>query len=350
VTLAPAALRALLWPASLLFHGLVCLRAWLYRHGILRQQRLQGIVLSVGNLTLGGTGKTPMVLWLAQRLREQGQRVAILTRGYGVQRRRAGAEQGSLGRAAALSDEVSLLSTRLGTQVRVGVGRDRYAQGRQLEHQGISWFVLDDGFQHLRLARNVDIVLIDATEPFGGGRLVPAGRLREPRSALARADIVVITRSSHAPAVEAAVRRYTPAPIFYAQVECEAILPVSGDAPQHSEAGWRERKLFAFCAIGNPGAFFDDLRRWGIQLAGQASYRDHHHYSSRDVKELEGRAQAAGAQGLICTEKDLFNFNELEFRALPAFYCRIALAVCEAEKFWQAIAATADRRRPGHRQ
>ena len=345
MTLHPA-LRSLLWPASLLFHLLVRLRAWLYGRGILRQRRLQGVVLSVGNLTVGGTGKTPMVLWLAQRLIAEGKRVAILTQGYrGFRGPASWFPQSKQNTREGLSDELCLLRTRLGDRVEFGVGADRYSHGCQLHERGVDWFVLDDGFQHLRLARDVDIVLIDATEPFGGGRLLPAGGLREPKSALPRADIVVITRSSHARAVEATVRRSTHAPIFYAQVECEDILPFMGNVPQQSEVDWREKKLFAFSAVGNPAAFFSDLRRWGMQLAGQASYRDHHWYTRRDVEQLERRAQAAGAQAFICTEKDLFNLAGIPFQVLPALYCRVALKISEADKFWQAILATVERRR-----
>ena len=120
------------------------------------------------------------------------------------------------------------MKARLGERVAFGVGADRIARGRKLAQRGVNWFVLDDGFQHLQLARDVDIVMIDATNPFGGGHLLPAGRLREPKTALARADIMVLTRSIHSPAVEAAVRRDTNAPIFYARAGARfSLRPVS---------------------------------------------------------------------------------------------------------------------------
>lgn len=333
-------LRALLLPVSVFFERVALLRARLYAENFLRQRRLAGRVISVGNLTVGGTGKTPMVLWLAERLLADGKRVAILTRGY------RGSRQPDT-RGILLSDEVALVRARLGGKVQFGIGADRYAQGAMLERHGVEWFVLDDGFQHLRLARNADIVLIDATDPFGGGRLLPAGRLREPRSALARADVVVITRSEHAPAIETVVRRHTEAPVFYAQTQLKALfsLPADGSEPEPTRSDWRGLKFFAFCAIGNAAAFFDDLRRWGMQVVGAASYRDHYRYLQRDAEELERRANAVGAGALVCTEKDVSNLGQVRFRTLPLYYCQITLTISNEEGFWRALLDTVERNR-----
>ena len=238
---------SLLWPLSLPYGAVAHLRARAYRKGIWKQRRLKGVVISVGNLTVGGTGKTPMVLWIAERLLAAGKSVGILTRGYrGKHLAPAGDESPG---DNSTSDEVQLLKSRLGDLVAFGIGADRFKRGQALAARGVEWFVLDDGFQHLQLARDVDIVLIDGTNPFGGGHVLPAGRLREPRTGLARANIIVITRSHHAPAVEAAIRRDSDAPIFYARAELDAVL-----APFHpglSQRDARERRLFAFCGIGN---------------------------------------------------------------------------------------------------
>src|SRR5438309_6499715 len=200
----------LLWPLGFLDGGMMRLRTALYRSGLLRSRRLQGTVISVGNLTVGGTGTTSMVLWIAEPLATEGHRPAILTRGYRGFGRSDAKDQTT-------ADEVALLRQRLNGRAQFGVGKDRYKNGLALAKDGAEWFILDDGFQHLALQRDADIVLLDATDPFGGGGILPAGRLREPRSGLARADIVVITRANHAPAVETGVRRFTNAPIFYAQ-------------------------------------------------------------------------------------------------------------------------------------
>src|SRR6266446_5263091 len=192
----PLFVRWLLWPFSFLFGVFVRMRAWYYRVGILAAKSLRQPVISIGNLTIGGTGKTPLVLWLAQRLQAQGKRVGILSRGYhsGGRGTWPGASKASSKEIP--SDEVRLLAGRL--RLPIGVGANRYRTALAMEPEKIEVFLLDDGFQHLRLARDLDIVLVDATNPFGGGWLLPAGPLREPHAALSRADVVVITRSEHA--------------------------------------------------------------------------------------------------------------------------------------------------------
>jgi tetraacyldisaccharide 4'-kinase len=325
---------ALLWPLALPYSAAVRLRAHAYRMGIFRERRLEGVVISVGNLTAGGTGKTPMVLWLAERLAAEGKKPGILTRGY---RGRASPE-------GSTSDEVQLLRARLGDGVAFGVGADRLARGRELAGEGIRWFILDDGFQHMQLARDVDIVLIDATHPFGGGHLLPAGRLREPRRALARADIIVITRSSHAPAVEAAIWRDSSAPVFYGRPRLDSVRSLRGGYPGVQDPAARERKFYAFCGIGNPSAFLADLRDWGFQIAGHAFFPDHHRYTQQDVRDIQARARQAGAEGAICTEKDVFNLPRVPWDACGAWYCRISLEIGREDEFWRAIMTTAEPR------
>ncbi len=334
----PAGMSWLLWPASLVFEVIVRLRGWCYRRGVFKQRRLRGVVISVGNLTVGGTGKTPMVLWIAERLIAEGKPVGILTRGY-----RGGRPAGERGKLE--SDEAAMLRERLRRKARFGIGADRYRKGLMLERHGVEWFVLDDGFQHLRLARDADIVLIDATDPFGGGFLLPAGRLREPKSSLSRADIVVVTRSEHAPAVETVIRRHTTAPVFHAQTQLDSVCANLESLPGGPPLPWRAEKFFAFCGIGNPAAFYDDLQRWGMQIVGTADYRDHHHYSQGDADDLERRAQATGATALLCTEKDVWNLDGVQFRRIPVFFCRIDLRIAEGEQFWQAVSEVVQTKR-----
>jgi tetraacyldisaccharide 4'-kinase len=325
---------SLLSPLALLYGAAAHVRARAYRRGILRKRRLDGIVVSVGNLTTGGTGKTPMVLWITQRLLAEGKRVGILTRGY----------RGGTSSAGSTSDEVQLIQARLGERVAFGVGADRYARGRELAKRGIEWFVLDDGFQHLQLARDVDIVLIDATNPFGGGRLLPAGRLREPRSALARADIVVITRSSHAPAVEGAIGRDSDVPIFYARPQLDSIRNAKAGSVGEGDSGARSKRLFAFCGIGNPSAFLADLREWNFQIIGHKFFPDHHRYTQQEVDALVAEARAAGAEALLCTEKDIFNFADIRWGTADVFYGCISLRIEREDEFWGAVMAAAQRR------
>lgn len=325
--------QTLLWPLTLPYGAAAHLRASLYRTGLLRQRRLEGIVISVGNLTTGGTGKTPMVLWIAERLLTDGKFPGILMRGY----------RGEMGPSGATSDEVRLLQARLGPRVQFGVGPDRFARGGELAAQGVAWFVLDDGFQHLPLARDVDIVLIDATNPFGGGLLLPSGRLREPRSALARADLIVITRSDHAPAIEAVIRRDSDAPIFYAAPHLESVRLFRGEYPGEECRDAHSRKFFAFSGIGNPAVFPVDLREWGLAPVGYKIFPDHHRYTQHNLSAITAEARAAGADALMCTEKDIFNLAGVSLEGLDLCYCRIHFHIAHEAEFWSDVLATAAR-------
>jgi len=331
---------SLLWPLTLPYGLVVRARAQAYRRGIFRPNRIDGVVISVGNLTVGGTGKTPMVLWIAQRLLAEGKKVGILTRGYRGDVASVGQGQTTGANSESTSDEVRLLRARLGEGVAFGVGADRFAKGRELARSRVQWFVLDDGFQHRQLARDVDIVLIDATNPFGGKHLLPAGRLREPRSALERADIIVITRSDHSPAIEAAVSQNSAAPIFYAKAHLDSIHAVNEPGAEAvSLPEVQKKKLFTFCGIGNPSAFLTNLRDWGFQVVGHVFFRDHHRYTQQDASAIEGEARRLGAEALICTEKDAFNLDGIRWNELPALYCQISLGIAGEGEFWRTIIA-----------
>jgi tetraacyldisaccharide 4'-kinase len=323
----------LLWPLSLLYSLVARTKSWCYTRGILRKRKLPGTVISVGNLTVGGTGKTPMVLAIADHLAAEGKHAAILTRGY-----RGTADTGPSG--VPQSDEVALLRERLGGKVQLGVGANRYKSGTILARHGVDWFVLDDGFQHLKLSRDADVVLVDATDPFGDGMVLPAGRLREPLAALRRADLVVITRSVQAPspAIEAMIRRHTNCPIFYATTRLESVLRIPRLDVALPEEDWQKARFLAFCGIGNPTAFFEDLRSWGFRVAQQRSFADHHVYAAREVVELELAASNCGAEALLCTEKDVWNLRNVQFAALPVYCCRVCFEL--TDNFWSALRET----------
>jgi tetraacyldisaccharide 4'-kinase len=329
----PGRARLLLLPVSLVWGAVVRLRALAYRWGVFKPKRLPGVVISVGNLTAGGTGKTPMVIWLTERLRahlpENNKRIGILTRGY------RGSTPGAAGEPQ--SDEVAILRARLQHHTEFGVGPNRFANGQILARHGVEWFILDDGFQHMQLARDVNIVLIDATDPFGGGHLLPAGLLREPKSALGRADIIVITRAEQALGVETLVRRYSNAPIFYALTELLGILPVPGRREMESPKDWRAKKVFAFCGVGNSDAFFNDLTRWGFNVTGRANFPDHHKYSQEEASQLTEQAKRVGATALICTEKDVFNLRGVSLTNISIGFLRIAMRVTDPDAFWAAV-------------
>jgi tetraacyldisaccharide 4'-kinase len=322
-----AQIRWALLPLTVPYGLATYLRSAAYNHGILQPRRLSGTVICVGNLTTGGTGKTPLVELIAGRLASEGKKVGILTRGY----RGANAPDG-----AATSDEVQLLQTHLGTGVAFGVGADRYASGRKLVEQGVEWFVMDDGFQHRQLYRDANVLVIDATAPFGGGRLLPAGALREPKSAMARADMIVITRSAYAPGTEAEIRRYSPAPVFYAHAELESVASLQGAGADKASTPSAAR-YFAFCGIGNPQAFLDDLRRWSFNLAGHKFFRDHHRYTAADAATIETEARESGAGEIVCTEKDAFNLRGVTWAQYRPVYTRIAMRIDRADEFWSTL-------------
>jgi tetraacyldisaccharide 4'-kinase len=322
MNLAPLA-RAVLWPLSVSFGAVVQLRAWFYARGILRSKRLHTPVISVGNLTLGGTGKTPLVIWLAERLLAQGKRVAILTRGY----------KGSGG----TSDEIELMKSRLGNRVQFGVGPDRYQQGLRLEPSGVDVFLLDDGFQHLQLARDVNVLLMDCSRPLARDWLLPAGRLREPVSAMSRADLLVFTRTETNPGTESAISKLQHVPVFAAQTHLRGFRKLGGGMQTLTPGELGPGPFYAFCGIGNPGAFIVDLEHWGLSVAARQAYPDHHRYSTAEAADLEENARRAGAQALLTTEKDAYNLSDVPFANFPVYVAIIELVFPQEDAFLAAI-------------
>lgn len=323
----PLPVRLLLWPFSVVYGVAARLHAWLYSQGIYSRNHLNVPVVSVGNLTVGGTGKTPMVLWLAEKFLSEHKRVAILSRGY----------RGTDG----TSDEVEMLRARLGDRVVFGVGPDRYKEGKRIEAaHPVNLFLLDDGFQYLELIRDVDIVLVDSTPLPSARFLLPAGSMREPVSALRRATAVVVTRvASDSPgaAEVQAIQKFASVPTFCAETKLLGFRRVSGErAPEEVDAE-PPQPVFAFCGIGNPDAFLRDLKSWGVGVAGRRVFRDHHAYTAHDVKALEEQAQQAGAKALLTTEKDLQNLKKLHFTRMPLYCCKIELKVRDGEALCSLI-------------
>lgn len=301
--LSASALRALLRLGEPFYASGTCLRNALFDRGIKPVRKLDRAVISVGNITTGGTGKTPMVRWLAERLRSDGEKIAILSRGYRAEGRSLGDELTMLDRA---------LNTTVAQHVHVRANSNRFEAGSSLlsEDPEIDLFLLDDGFQHRQLWRDFDLVLVNALEPFGFGHVLPRGLLREPLGGLRRADAIVLTHAdklneSSLEAIESKIRTYNPAAPIYRAVHAPIGL-ISDDSPAAplSMHSLSERRFFAFSGIGSPASFEQQFDRFGANFVGKRRFGDHHNYSEADLDNLVSESKALGAQVLITTEKD----------------------------------------------
>jgi len=314
------------------------------RADLRRLRRLPAPVVSVGNLSMGGTGKTPCVLHLVESLAARGLKPGILTRGYARHSPEPSllAGPGETLASHHTGDEAQIF-IRSGLAP-VGIGADRFASAtRLLARFDIGVFVLDDGFQHRKLARNVDIVLIDALHPFAGGDVFPLGRLREPMAGLSRADIVLLTRcaaSDLAAPIAREVRRWNPrAPIFHSSVEPRAwVKHASGK--RIALAGRPFQRIGAFCGLGNPATFRRTLEKLGVEIADWVEFDDHHRYRPRELRHLAEQSKAAGATALVTTQKDAINLceNACDLAApLLLYWLDIGIRIERDEEFLDAI-------------
>lgn len=279
------------WAVGLPYGAVMRIRRWMYDAHLLPAQKVSVPVICVGNLTCGGTGKTPTVAWVVDFLKQQGRRPAILTRGYHA--------------IDGQSDEATWLADR--TDCPVIIQGDRLAGAREAIAQGADVLVMDDGFQHQRLSRDLNLVLIDATAPFGGRACLPLGRLREPRSALRSAGVILITRSDQVPPERVEwIRRQLAhlAPQSRVALACHAptgwVSPTGESLPIDALKG---ESVLAFCGLGNADAFYRTLESTGVELASCRSFRDHAEYSPDRIRSLRAEAAPKNAK-LVTTEKD----------------------------------------------
>jgi tetraacyldisaccharide 4'-kinase len=288
-------LRACLRVLSWFYLIVIMLRNLLYSKGWVKAHKANAVVISVGNITTGGTGKTPLVIWLCNLLQDKGVRCAILTRGYKLKKSR-------------LYDEPAIL-TKSCPDAKVVVNRDRVAGASQAINKfDAEALVMDDGFQHRRLNRDLDIVTIDAMRPFGYEKLLPAGLLREPVVGLKRADAVVITRCDQIDAAELAALqqkiRAADANIVIAHAVHAPVCVKSVEHKQITIEQIKQRNVFAFCGIGNPDAFWGTLSKLGLNLVGSRVYNDHYHYTEDSLTDICEEARYLGANIILTTEKD----------------------------------------------
>jgi tetraacyldisaccharide 4'-kinase len=297
------------------FYGLGAeLRRTLYARGLLRTEKLPAPVISVGNLTVGGTGKTPVVACLAALWRDRGKRVAILSRGYGGRIQcptRLSDGEHLYRRPPEVGEEPYWLARALpGVAVYTGAGR--YAAGLAAWKEfKPDLFLLDDGFQHFQLHRDLDVVLLDAAYPFGNGYLLPRGPLREPLTALNAAQIIILTRFDprHQANLLAIQKRFPDKMVLTASISPVRITSYPGGQAEAPEVV-RHRTLMAFAGLARPEVFTATLQDLGVDLKGFKIFPDHHNYTHQEVHNLAAAAQARGAEALITTGKDWARLGE----------------------------------------
>jgi len=273
-------------------------------------------VISVGNITLGGTGKTPMTAWLCRWFRRHRIRVAVISRGYGAE-------------AGAVNDEAAVLELQL-PDVPHLQNPDRVAAAlTAVEELASQLIVLDDGFQHRRLARALDIVMLDALDPFGLEHVFPRGMLREPLGSLARADVIVLSRADQIDAeqierIRRRMLRYAPRSLWAESRHAPALVLQIGKEPAPAD-DLRGKRAAAFCGIGNPAAFRKTLSDLRLDVVAFREYPDHHRYRREDIAELSHWAAAHHADLVLCTEKDWVKIQAPSLGGLPLAALRIEL-------------------------
>jgi tetraacyldisaccharide 4'-kinase len=277
-------------------------RNGLYSAGAFKSHKVNAAVICVGNLTVGGTGKTPLVVWLAKYLQSRGLRVAILTRGYKA------TDQKSKIKNQTYNDEPAELAAAC-SGIPIVVNADRVAGAKQaIRGSDAQVLILDDGFQHRRLARDIDIVAVDATMPFGFDKLLPAGLLREPVTGLRRAGAVVMTRCDQVgqerlAQIEGRVRQMNPEIVVSMSVH-KPVGAVTREGTQIGLEELRGKKVYAFCGLGNPEAFFETIRRTGCVLVASESFDDHHNYAGDCLSQICWHAGQHRADYILTTQKD----------------------------------------------
>ena len=344
-SLSASLLRSFLGAAAGGYSTVIRLRNFLYSKGWLKIHRANAIVFSVGNITAGGTGKTPLVIWLCNKITKN-YGCAILTRGYKTRRascvmRRAKKIRDTRYAIRNTIDEPAILAESC-PDAKVIVNPDRVAAAAEAVSKfGAKVLVMDDGFQHRRLGRDLDIVTIDSTSPFGYGKMLPAGLLREPIDALKRADVVVITRcdqtgEAELSQIEKKLQSINPDMIIARAIHA----PVCAKSLDNRQIGLEElqdKKVLAFCGIGNPEAFLNTIKGLGAEIVGSKIYNDHYNYTANDIAQISQQAERLKTDLILTTEKDRTKiildsqFSTLNSQQMPLAYLAVELKFTDGE-------------------
>jgi tetraacyldisaccharide 4'-kinase len=349
-----ATLRSILRGLSWIFTVIVQIRLWLYKHRIIRPNTLGCQVISVGNLTVGGTGKTPVVEVFARNLQQQGRKVAILSRGYKskeipfhqkiIQRIATGKIEApprvvSDGKRLLLDswtagDEPYMLASNL-PDVSVVVDKDRVKAGKYaIKEMGCDTLILDDGFQYLKLGHRLDIALVDRTNPFGGGHLLPRGLLREPMRNIKRAGFIFITKCGNGgePELKEQLRRLNPhAEISECRHAAKYLKDVFGDMTYDLDA-LSGMKIAAVSGIAVPESFENALRNFGAEIVYTRRFADHHRFTQQEVINTINRSIQRGAEAILTTEKDAVRFPFVDRRDIPILFMRVEIEMLSGEE------------------
>ncbi len=328
-------------PLSTIYSTALSLRKFLYRTGIKQSQKLPKRVISIGNITLGGTGKTPAVIALAQAAVKRGFKPCILTRGYKGKLKGpgfAGMGEGPVLNVTQAGDEPVLMAERV-KGVPVVIGRNRYSSGiftlEQLGYESIDIFILDDGFQHWGIHRDLDILLIDATNPLGNSKLFPEGILREPLEAIQRTHMIIITKtdmicSEAIKAIKINIRQYASDIPLYASFHKPAALVNTSGEEKHPES-LKGVKIYSFAGIANPSHFRGLMSSLGADILKFRSFKDHYSYKQKDIDVIEKEAKG---NSIITTEKDFVKLRELE---IPENLYALRIEFTIDSKFYDSI-------------
>ncbi len=328
----------------MVYGSLMNLRNRLFEREIFKSNALDVPTISVGNITLGGTGKTPLVAYIAEFLADSGKKVCILTRGYGREnsKKRIIVSDGEtiIENARLTGDEPLELAKKLREKAVIIADPNRYEAGKfARENFDVSVFVLDDAFQHRQVKRNLDLVCVDAANPFGNERVFPFGILREPLKNLKRANAIIITRANlldetETEKLKTEIAKITNCPIFVSRNKTDYLTELkSGNKEQKTKSGF-----LAFCALGNPKNFFTQLENEKFNLIGVKSFPDHYFYNQSDIEKIEEISVNIGADCLITTAKDAVKLKKLNFN-LPCFVAENKLFFEEEKKLHELLGA-----------
>lgn len=337
-------------PLTVAYAAVTRLRLAAYKKGLFQASQLDVPVISVGNITTGGTGKTPLVEWVSRVLAREGRKACILTRGYGRANsaHRVVVSDGLnvLADVQQSGDEPQLLAGNLKGIASVICDSDRAAAGRwAIENLGADTLLLDDGFQHLQLGRDLNILTIDASNPWGGGHLLPYGRMREARRGISRADCVIITRTEQSADIaklKSEIQQFTDdRPIFTSRMQTAGVRELISGQPRKLDS--LPRPLAAFCAVGNPSSFFNHLQQERLDLVHTRAFPDHHRYKQADLDSLAKEARTLGAASLVTTAKDAVKLSQFDF-ALPCQVLEIEISIDRQDTMVEMIRTAVSRR------